>query len=60
VLGALGPHAHEAIPALRAARGRGDAHFDHVLAEAIWWIEHGRALPAYEECEAVPLPEASS
>lgn len=55
-LGALGAHASEALPLLRAARGRGDAHYDHIVAEAIWWIEHGRARPQSEECE--PLSAA--
>ena len=50
-LGALGAHAVAALPSLRAVRGKGDAHADHVLAEAIWWIEHGQGTPGYGECE---------
>lgn len=49
-LGALGPHASAALPALREAQGKGDTHVDHVLSEAIWWIQHGDVLPAYGEC----------
>jgi hypothetical protein len=56
-LGALGPTASDALPFLRAARGRTDAHVDHVLAEAIWWIEHGESLAGYGECD--PLPTAA-
>jgi hypothetical protein len=54
-LGALGAHASEALPFLRAARGKRDAHLDHVLSEAIWWIEHGETLPGEERCEPLPI-----
>ena len=54
-LGALGPYAFEALPALRAARGKGDAQLDHLLAEAAFWIEHGRAWPSDEDCQPLPV-----
>jgi HEAT repeats len=53
-LGALGPDASPALPFLKAARGKGDAYFDHLLVEAAFWIEHGRVRPAHDdECESL-------
>jgi hypothetical protein len=54
-LGALGAHASDALPYLRATRGKGDAHADRVVAEAIWWVEHGEGAPEYGDCEPLPL-----
>jgi hypothetical protein len=53
-LGAMGPHASAALPSLREVHGEGHTHVDHVVAEAIWWIEHGDTVAFGEAC--VPLP----
>jgi HEAT repeats len=58
-LGALGPHASAALPSLREAQGKGDVHLDHVLSEAIWWIQHGDASPPDGECFPLPVRPAS-
>jgi hypothetical protein len=52
-----GPHASQALPALRAARGTGDAHLDHLLAEAVFWIERGRPWPSSEACEPLSVAQ---
>ena len=28
---------------------------DRVVAEAIWWVEHGEGAPEYGDCEPLPL-----
>jgi hypothetical protein len=58
-LGALGPHASDALPGLREAQGKGDAHVDHVLSEAIWWIQNGDASPSRAECSPLSVDPAS-
>jgi hypothetical protein len=55
-LAALGPTARPALPALRRAHGSTDAHFDHLLLEAIWWIEHGSPTGSSTECEPLSKP----
>ena len=54
-LGALGSHAIGVLPYLREAQGKGDAYMDHVLSEAMWWIEHGEAFSDGEKCEPLPI-----
>jgi hypothetical protein len=54
-LGALGSDAALALPYLKARRRTGNAQADRVVAEAVWWIEHGKGVPRDVECEPLPL-----
>ena len=54
-LGALGSTAAAALPSLNEVQGSGDAQFNRVVAEAVWWIEHGDAVPAFEKCAPWPV-----
>ena len=58
-LGALGPLAAEALPSLREAQGKGDTQLDHVVSEAIWWIQHGDTFPPSAECAPPPATLSS-
>jgi hypothetical protein len=49
-LGALGPHAAAALPALRAAKGSSVAYFDYLLGEATASIRDREPLPVDEGC----------
>jgi len=53
-LAALGPIATEAVPALQAARGSHDVHYEHLLTEALWWIQHGYGWVPSGDCEHLP------
>jgi hypothetical protein len=53
-LAALGPIAADAVPALQAARGSDDVHFEHLLTEALWWIQHGYGWSTSGDCEQPP------
>jgi hypothetical protein len=56
-LGSIGDHAKSALPALRAARGTTVAYFDHIVAEAVFLIEHSPYWAPETECDGMPAAE---
>jgi hypothetical protein len=56
-LASTGGHGAAAIPDLLAVRGTSVRYFDHVVGEAVFFIEHSPRWPPARECEDVPMEE---